>query len=73
MAASAAIFTALSTTGLEIVGAVIEFAGRQDNLAVRAAGMLALALTALKAIAALVAIAVFIPRQASDAAAQRGA
>ena len=63
VAASAAIFTALSTTGLEIVGTVIEFSGRQDNLAVREAGMVGLAFNALMAIAALVSVTIFIPRQ----------
>ena len=63
MAASAAIFTALSTTGLEIVGAVIEFTGRQDNLAVREACMVGPAFNALMAIAALVSITIFIPKQ----------
>src|SRR3546814_9139872 len=38
VAASAAIFTALSETGLAVVGAVIEFTGRQDNIAVTEAG-----------------------------------
>ena len=63
VAASAAIFTALSTTGLEIVGTVIEFSGRQDNLAVREAGMVGLAFNALMAIAALVSVTIFIPKQ----------
>lgn len=61
-AASAALFTALSTTGLEIVGTVIKFSGRQDNLAVREAGMVGLAFNALMAIAALISVTVFIPR-----------
>ena len=61
VAVSAAIFTALSDAGLEVIGAVIEFSGRQDNLAVRQAGMAGLAFTALMAIAALVSVAVFIP------------
>ena len=63
VAASAAIFTALSETGLEIVGAVIEFSGRQDNLAVREAGMVGLAFNALMAIAALISVTIFIPKQ----------
>lgn len=60
VAASAAIFTALSQTGLEVVGAVVEFSGRQDNLAVREAGMVGLAFNALMAIAALVSVTIFI-------------
>lgn len=63
VAASAAIFTALSETGLEVVGAVIEFTGRQDNLAVREAGMVGLAFNALMAIAALISVTIFIPKQ----------
>src|SRR5690606_31395884 len=42
VAASAAIFTALQTSGLDIVGAAIEFSGRQDNVAVREAGFVGL-------------------------------
>ena len=72
VAISAALFTALSAGGAQAVGAVIAFSGRQDNLAVREAGMVALAFTALMAIAALVAIAVFIPKLARDATADRG-
>lgn len=63
VAASAAIFTALSQTGLDIVGTVIEFSGRQDNVAVREAGMVGLAFYALMAIAALVSVTIFIPKQ----------
>lgn len=63
VAASAAIFTALSDTGLQAVGAVIEFTGRQDNVAVREAGMIGLAFNALMAIAALISITIFIPKQ----------
>lgn len=64
VAVSAAIFTALTDSGLEPVGAAIEFSGRQDNLAVREAGMAGLAFNALMAIAALVSVTVFIPKQA---------
>ena len=63
VAASAAIFTALSDTGLQAVGTVIEFTGRQDNVAVREAGMVGLAFNALMAIAALISITIFIPKQ----------
>lgn len=63
VAISAAIFTALSETGLEVVGAAIEFTGRQDNVAVREAGMVGLAFNALMAIAALISITIFIPKQ----------
>jgi DHA2 family multidrug resistance protein-like MFS transporter len=72
VAASAAIFTALSESGLEVVGAVIEFSGRQDNLAVREAGMVGLAFNALMAIAAVISIALFIPKQKKDEATVAG-
>lgn len=62
VAASAAIFTALQTSGLDIVGAAIEFSGRQDNVAVREAGFVGLAFNALMAIAALISITFFIPK-----------
>lgn len=62
VAASAAIFTALETSGLDIVGTTIEFSGRQDNVAVREAGFVGLAFNALMAIAALISITFFIPK-----------
>jgi len=62
VAASAAIFTALQTSGLDIVGAAIDFSGRQDNVAVREAGFVGLAFNALMAIAALISITFFIPK-----------
>lgn len=64
VAASAAIFTALETTGLDVVGAAMEFSGRQDNVAVREAGMIGLAFNGLMAIAALASIIIFIPKNA---------
>ena len=69
VAASAAIFTALSDSGLEVVGAVVEFSGRQDNLAIREAGMIGLAFNALMAIAAVISIIIFIPKQTRHEAA----
>ena len=63
VAASTAIFTAFSASGVDAVGTVIEFTGRQDNLAVREAGMVGLAFNALMAIAAMISIIVFIPKQ----------
>lgn len=62
VAGSAAIFTALSGSGLDVIGAAIEFSGRQDNVAVREAGMAGLAFNAVMAIAALVSVLVFIPK-----------
>lgn len=67
VAASAAIFTALSESGLDIIGAAVEFSGRQDNLAIREAGMVGLAFNGLMAIAALISITVLIPRQPKKA------
>ena len=64
VAVSAAIFTALTDSGLEPVGEAIEFSGRQDNLAVREPGMVGLVFNALMAIAALVSVTVFIPKHA---------
>ncbi|NLZ58529.1 MAG: MFS transporter [Corynebacterium sp.] len=63
VAASAALFTALSESGLDLIGAAVEFTGRQDNLAVREAGTIGLAFNALMAIAALISIIIFIPKQ----------
>lgn len=68
VAASAAIFTALSESGLEVIGAALEFSGRQDNLAIREAGMIGLAFNALMAIAALISITIFIPKQKKEKA-----
>ncbi len=73
VAASAAIFTALAESGFEAVGMAIEFTGRQDNLAVREAGMIGLAFNALMAIAALISIIIFIPKQTKSEAADAGA
>ena len=67
VAGSAAIFTALSTHSLDIMGQAIEFSGRQDNTAVREAGMIGLAFNALMAIAALVSITIFIRDKKSPA------
>ena len=68
VAASAALFTALSASGLDIIGAAVEFTGRQDNLAIREAGMIGLAFNALMAIAALISIIIFIPKQGKEKA-----
>ena len=68
VAASAALFTALSASGLDIIGAAVEFTGRQDNLAIREAGMIGLAFNALMAIAALISVIIFIPKQGKEKA-----
>lgn len=62
VAGSAAIFTALSAGGINIVGQAVDFVGRQDNIAIREAGMVGLAFNALMAIAALISIIIFIPQ-----------
>ena len=64
VAISAAIFTALSaeresTRWLE---GVITFAGRQDNIAVRQAAMIALAFNLLMVVAAVVSIMLTVPK-----------
>lgn len=64
VAISAAVFTAVAANGSHAVGAVLEFSGRQDNLAIREAGMVGLAFTALMALMALVSVTIFIPKQA---------
>ncbi|MFA5590965.1 MAG: MFS transporter [Lysobacteraceae bacterium] len=66
VAISAAIFTAVAAAGSNAVGTVLEFSGRQDNLAIREAGMVGLAFTALMALMALVSVTVFIPKQEAE-------
>ena len=63
VAISAAIFTALSATSDSIhwLEGVITFAGRQDNLAVRQAAMIALAFNLLMVVAAVVSIVLTVP------------
>lgn len=67
VAVSTAVFTALQETGLDIIGAAVEFSGRQDNAAVREAGMIGLAVNAIMAIAAIFSITIFIPTQKKQA------
>jgi MFS transporter, DHA2 family, multidrug resistance protein len=63
VAISATVFTALSESGRSIawIEGVITFAGRQDNLAVREAAFVALAINLLMVMAAIVSIMVTIP------------
>jgi DHA2 family multidrug resistance protein-like MFS transporter len=63
VAISAALFTALSadTGSPRWLEGVITFAGRQDNVAVRQAALVALAFNLLMVIAAIVSIALTIP------------
>ena len=62
VAISAAIFTALNgSDGTNWLDGVITFAGRQDNLAVRQAAMVALAFNLLMVVAAIVSIMLTVP------------
>jgi MFS transporter, DHA2 family, multidrug resistance protein len=62
-AISAAIFTALSADGESThwLEGVITFAGRQDNVAVRQAALIALAFNLLMVVAAIVSIMLTVP------------
>lgn len=64
VAISAAIFTALSANGESTrwLEGVITFAGRQDNLAVRQAALIALASNLLMVVAAIVSIMLTVPK-----------
>lgn len=67
VAISATIFTALSETNRSVrwIEGVISYLGRQDNLAIRQAAFLALAINLLMVIAAIVSIMVTIPRRSA--------
>lgn len=58
------IFTAMQTSGSTFLGATVEFSGRQDNLAVREAGMVAMGVILIMAIIALSSIILLIPADA---------
>jgi len=64
VAISAAIFTALSADdgSVQWLSGVITFAGRQDNLAIRQAALIALAFNLLMVVAAIVSIMVTVPK-----------
>jgi DHA2 family multidrug resistance protein-like MFS transporter len=64
VAISAAVFTALSvgTESTRWLDGVITFAGRQDNVAVRQAALVALALNLLMVVAAIVSIMLTVPK-----------
>jgi DHA2 family multidrug resistance protein-like MFS transporter len=64
VAISAAIFSALSASGESTrwLDGVITFAGRQDNVALRQAALIALAFNLLMAVAAIVSIMLTIPK-----------
>ena len=67
VAISAAIFTALSASGSSMhwIEGVLTFAGRQDNLALRQAALIALGVNLLMIVAAIVSIVLTIPRGGS--------
>jgi DHA2 family multidrug resistance protein-like MFS transporter len=73
VAISAAIFTALSTTedGAGWLPGVLSFVGRQDNIAVREAALVAFGANLLMIVGAIAAILLFVPkgRNQADAAA----
>jgi DHA2 family multidrug resistance protein-like MFS transporter len=63
VAISAAVFTALSGSGgsMRWIEGAISYLGRQDNLAVRQAALVALAINLLMVVAAIVSIMLTIP------------
>ena len=65
VAISAAIFTALSADrgSNQWLEGVITFAGRQDNLAIRQAALIALAFNLLMVVAAVVSIMLTVPKR----------
>lgn len=69
VAISAAIFTALSAnqTGVTWLEGMITFVGRQDNLAVRGAALVAFGANLLTVVAAIIAILVLVPGRRHDA------
>ncbi len=68
VAIPAAIFNAMSQSGSEMIGEVIRWSGRQDNLAVREAGMIGLAAVLIMALIALSSIIILIPNDAKKKA-----
>jgi len=71
VAISATVFTALSKGGESVrwIEGVISYVGRQDNLAVRHAAFLALAVNLLMVIAAIISIVLTIPKQRNEGSA----
>lgn len=64
VAISASIFTALSGVGdpIEWLNGLVDFVGRQDNVAVRQAAMVALGVNLLMVVAAIVSIVLTVPK-----------
>jgi MFS transporter, DHA2 family, multidrug resistance protein len=60
-AVSLAVFTALAASGSQLVGNVVEMQGRTDNVALRQAGMFALAINVI-VVLAIVSITVTVPK-----------
>lgn len=58
------IFTAMQTSGSSFLGSAVDFTGRQDNLAVREAGMVAMGVILIMALIALASIILLIPASA---------
>ncbi len=71
VAISAAVFTALAGEGggVQWLEGVITFGGRQDNVALREAAFVALAVNVVAVVLAIVAIAVAIPKGRKEATA----
>ncbi|NLI18752.1 MAG: MFS transporter, partial [Actinomycetales bacterium] len=61
-AVSLAVFTAMAGTESSVIGNVIEMQGRQDNVALRQAGMFALAVNLMFLLLAIVSITVTVPK-----------
>ncbi len=64
VAISASIFTALSGVGdpIDWLNGLVDFVGRQDNVAVRQAAMVALGVNLLMVVAAIVSITMTVPK-----------
>ena len=64
VAISAAIFTALSATDASIqwLSGVITFTGRQDNVPIRQAALIALGFNLMMVVAAIVSIMLTVPK-----------
>lgn len=60
------IFTAIQASGSGIVSRVVDFSGRQDNLAIREAGMVAMGSVLIMALVALISVWVLIPKKAGE-------
>ncbi|MHA2788060.1 MFS transporter [Corynebacterium sp. S7] len=58
------IFTAMQTSGSSVLGNVLQFSGRQDNVLVREAGMVAMGVILIMALIALASIIILIPADA---------